>query len=131
MSSAYPVLKSQGLMDRIISLKCGMRQARCYPEKEAVKVKTTIITFFVAALIAAAPVALARNGKTPNQHHQASKNHPRVVSGDAPWHTTHARGLKTGYPGAFGYELQDYTSSSDYFSSRQAGGGGGGGGSGM
>jgi hypothetical protein len=105
-----------------------MGQARCYPEKEAVKVKTTIITFFVAALIAAAPVALARNGKTPNQHHQASKNHPRVVSGDAPWQTTHARGLKTGYPGAFGYapnELQDY------MSSRQAGGGGGGGGSGM
>jgi hypothetical protein len=41
----------------------------------------------------------------------------------------HAKGLKTGYPGAFGYapsEPKDYI----YENSRNAGGGGGGGGGG-
>jgi hypothetical protein len=95
------------------------------------KVKTTIIALSAAILIAAAPAVLAKNvsSKTPDQQHHASKNHPRVVSGNAPRHAMHAKGLKTGYPGAFGYapsEPKDYI----YENSRNAGGGGGGGGGG-
>jgi len=94
-------------------------------------VKTTIIALSAAILIAAAPAVLAQNvsNKTPDQQHHASKKHPRVVSGYAPRHAMHAKGLKTGYPGAFGYapsEPKDYT----YENSRNAGGGGGGGGGG-
>ena len=92
--------------------------------------KTAIIAFSAAVLIAAAPAVLAQNvsSKTPDQQqHHASKKHPRVVSGYAPRHAMHAKGFKTGYPGAFGYapsEPKDYT----YENSRNAGGGGGGGG---
>jgi hypothetical protein len=77
-------------------------------------VKTTIIALSAAALIAAAPAVLAQNvsSKTQDQHHQVPKKHPQSVSGYAPRHAMHARGLKTGYSGAFGYapsEPKDYT----------------------
>jgi hypothetical protein len=90
-------------------------------------VKTAIITLSAVILIAAPPV-LAQNvsSKTPDRHHHVSKKHPRLVSGYAPSHTMRAKGLKTGYPGAFGYapsEPKDWALES----SRQAGGGGGGG----
>jgi hypothetical protein len=89
--------------------------------------KTVIIALSAAVLIAAAPAVLAKNvsGK-PDQQHHTSKKHPRVVSGYAPRHAMHAKGL-VGYPGAFGYAPsgpKDYT----YENSRNAGGGGGGGG---
>lgn len=90
---------------------------------------TTIIALSAAALIAAAPAVFARNvsSKAPHKHHQVSKQHPRGISGYyATWHPMHANGLKTGYPGAFGYapaEPKDYMLEG----SRQAGGGGGGG----
>jgi hypothetical protein len=105
---------------------------RCYPRKEARKVRTTIIALSAAAVIAAAPGVLAQNvsSKTPDKQHHASKKHPRVVSAYAPGRAMHAKGLKTGYPGASGYtpsDPKDYV----YENSRQAGGGGGGGGSGM
>jgi opacity protein-like surface antigen len=90
--------------------------------------KTVIIALSAAVLIAAAPAVLAQNvsSKTPDQQHHASKKHPRLVSGYAPSHTMHAKGLKAGYPGAFGYapsEPKDWALEG----SRQAGGGGGGG----
>lgn len=89
--------------------------------------KATIITFSAVALIAAAPVVLARSvsGKTPHQHHQVSRKHPRSIPGYASGHAMNARGSKTSYPGAFGYapiEPKDSTLEN----SRQAGGGGGG-----
>ncbi|WP_024518893.1 hypothetical protein [Bradyrhizobium sp. Tv2a-2] len=94
--------------------------------------KSTILALSAAALIAAAPAVLAQNvsSKTPDRHHKVLKKHPTIVSGYAPWRVVHARDVKTGYPGAFGYAPsapKDYT----YDNSRQAGGGGGGGGSGM
>jgi hypothetical protein len=101
----------------------------CYPRKEARKVKTTIIALSAAAVIAAAPGVLAQNvsSKTPDKQHHASKKHPRVVSVYAPGRAMHAKGSKTGYPGAWGYtpsEPKDYV----YENSRYGGGGGGGGG---
>lgn len=95
--------------------------------------KTAIITLSAAILIAASPAVLARNvsNKAAHQHHQVSKKHPPRISGYAPWRVMHDNGMKTGYPGAYGYAPsapKDYTTDS----SRSAGGGGGaGGGSGM
>ena len=96
--------------------------------REDENVKTTIIAFSAAALIAAAPAVFAQNvsSRTPVQHHKVFKKRPQVVSGYAPWRVVHAKGM-TGYPGAFGYAPsvpKDYT----YENSRNAGGGGGGGG---
>jgi hypothetical protein len=79
-----------------------MGQSPIHSEKEAAKVKITIITLFTAALIAVAPIALARNGKTPGQQHQMSKKHARI--------SVYAPSQPKDYP----YEI-----------SRQAGGGGG------
>jgi hypothetical protein len=106
-----------------------MSQPQCYPKKEAGKVKTTMIALSAAALIAAAPAVLAQNvsSKTPDQQHKVFKKRPQVVTGYAPSHAVHAKGPKTGYPGASSYlpgPPKDYT----YDNSRQAGGGGGGGG---
>ena len=89
--------------------------------------KTAIITLSVAILMATAPAVLARNelSKAPHQHHQVSKKHPPKISGHAPWRVMHDNGVKTGYPGAWGYAPgapKDYT----YDNSRNAGGGGGG-----
>jgi len=81
-------------------------------------VKTAIITLSAAILIATAPAVLARN---------VSKKHLPNISGHAPWRVMHDNGVKTGYPGAWGYATgaaKDYT----YDNSRNAGGGGGGGG---
>ncbi|WP_136623737.1 hypothetical protein [Bradyrhizobium centrolobii] len=95
--------------------------------------KTAIITFSAAILLAAAPAVLARNvsSKAPHQHHQVSKMRPPSISGYAPWRVMHDNGVKTGYSGPFGYAPsapKDYTTDN----SRSAGGGGGaGGGSGM
>ena len=104
---------------------------RCYPKKEAGKVKTTIIALSAAALIAAAPAVLAQNvsSKTPDQQHKVFKKRPQVVTGYAPWRGVQTKGVKTGYPGASSYPPsapKDYT----YENSRNAGGGGGGGGGG-
>ena len=87
--------------------------------------KTTIIALSAAALIAA-PVVLAQNvsSKTPDQQHKVTKKRPQVVTGYAPWRVVHAKGVKTGYPGASSYPpsaLKDYS----YDNSRNAGGGGG------
>jgi hypothetical protein len=89
-------------------------------------VKTTIIALSAAALIAAAPVVFAKNvsNKTLSQQHIVFKKRPQVVTGYAPWHEAHARGVKTGYLGASSYPpsaLKDYS----YDNSRNAGGGGG------
>ena len=89
--------------------------------------KTVIIALSAAVLVAAAPAVHAQNvsSKSQHQHYRVFKKHPRT--GYA-WHAKHAKGLKAGYPGAFGYapsEPRDYTLEN----SRQAGGGGGGGGS--
>lgn len=94
--------------------------------------KTAIITPSAAFLIAASPAVLARNvsSKAAHQHHQVSKKHPPSISSYAPWRVMHDNGVKTGYPGAFGYAPsapKDYATES----SRSAGGGGAGGGSGM
>ena len=94
--------------------------------------KTTIIALSAAALIAAAPGVLAQNvsSKTPDQQHKVTKKRPQVVTGYAPWRVVHAKGVKTGYPGASSYPPsapKDYT----YENSRNAGGGGGGGGGGV
>ena len=91
--------------------------------------RTTIIAFSAAALIAATPAVLAQNlsSRTPGQQHKVFKKRPQVVSGYAPWHAVHAKSVKMGYPGAFGYAPsapKDYT----YELSRIGGGGGGGGG---
>jgi hypothetical protein len=95
--------------------------------------RTTIIAFSAAALIAATPAVLARNlsSRTPGQQHKVFKKRPQVVYGYAPWRVVHTRGVKTGYPypGAFSFAPsvpKDYT----YENSRAAGGGGGGGGGG-
>jgi uncharacterized membrane protein len=93
--------------------------------------KTAIFALSAAILIAAAPAVLAKlvSSKTPDQHYQFSKKHPQVVSGYAPWHATHTKGMQTRYPSAFGYAPsapKDYT----YENSRNGGGGGGGGGGG-
>ena len=94
--------------------------------------KATIIAVSVAALIAAAPGVLAKkvSSETRDQQRHASEQHGRVVSVHVPRHAMHAKGLKTGYPNAFGYapgQPEDHALES----SRLAGGGGGGGGGGM
>jgi hypothetical protein len=92
-------------------------------------VTRTIIALSAAALIAAAPVVLAKNvsSKTLSQQHIVFKKRPQVVTGYAPWLVVHATGAKTGYSGASSYPPsgpKDYT----YDNSRNGGGGGGGGG---
>ena len=87
--------------------------------------KATIIAVSVAALIAVAPGVLAKNVSSKTR--DASGQHRRVVSVHVPRHAMHAKGLKTGYPNAFGYapgQPEDHALES----SRLAGGGGGGGG---
>jgi hypothetical protein len=94
-------------------------------------VKTTIIAFSVAALIAAGPTQSVA-GKTPGLQHKVSRQHHEHVSGYAPPHEIQARGLQKGYVGAFGYAPAEPRGlNRDIESSRQAGGGGGGGGGGM
>jgi hypothetical protein len=98
--------------------------------------KTPIIVLSAAVLIAVAPAVLAQNvlSKTPNQQHHAYKKHPRGASGYAPRHAMHAKGFKTGYPGAFGYapgEPKDYTYEMSRYGGGAGGGGGGAGGGGM
>ncbi|MCS3898205.1 hypothetical protein M2171_007338 [Bradyrhizobium japonicum USDA 38] len=93
--------------------------------------KTTIIALCAAALIAAAPAALAQGvpGKALGLQHKISKRHHAGVTGYAPLHEPQTMGSKKGYPGAFGY-APDEPSRLDrnLEASRQAGGGGGGGG---
>jgi hypothetical protein len=96
-----------------------------------IDVKTTFIALSAAALIAAAPAALAEGvpGKTPSLQHKVSTKHHPAVSGYAPRREMQAKGSKRSYPGAFGYVLgQPSGSDRDLEASRQAGGGGGGGG---
>ena len=98
--------------------------------------KRTIIAFSTAALIAAAPAALAQGvtSKAPGlqqpglQHKVSKKHHPRV-SGYAALREMQAKGTKTGDPGASSYAPDERGRFLD--SVRQGGGGGGGGGSGM
>ena len=94
--------------------------------------RTTIIAFSAAALIAATPAVLAQNlsSRTPGQQHKVFKKRPQVAYGYAPRRVVHTGGVKMGYPGAFSFAPsvpKDYT----YENSRAAGGGGGGGGGGM
>lgn len=87
--------------------------------------KTTIIALCAAALIAAAPAALAQGvpGKTPALQHKVAKKHRPRVSG---YVLTREARTKTGYPKAFRYAPAE-PMDSVIESSRQAGGGGGGG----
>ena len=89
--------------------------------------KTAIIALSAAVLIADAAAVLAQNvsSKTPDQHHQVYRKHPRLISGYAR-QQMRAKDLKAAHPSAFGYapnNPKDYTLEN----SRQAGGGGGGG----
>jgi hypothetical protein len=106
-----------GPMDRAIA---GTRDAR---QEGGRKMKTTIVTLFAAAMIIAAPAALAQNGssKAPDQHRLASKK--QVVSGYATKHAMHARSKQTGHPGTFGHAPNVPTDQTLEIS-RQAGGGG-------
>jgi Ni/Co efflux regulator RcnB len=85
--------------------------------------KTTMVTLFAAAMIAATPAVLAQNGssKTPDQHRHVSKK--QVVSGYATKHAMHAKGKQTGHPSAFGH-TPNVPTDHTLESSRQAGGGG-------
>jgi hypothetical protein len=91
--------------------------------------KTMVIALSAAALIAAAPAALAQGvpGKTPGLQHKVSKKRHPGVSGYAPLREMQAKGSKTGYPGASSYAPDDR----DRFLESVRQGGGGGGGSGM
>jgi hypothetical protein len=91
--------------------------------------KTTIIALSAAALVAAAPAALAQGvpGKTPGLQHKVSKKHHPGISGYSQMREMQAKGSKTGYPGASGYASDERSRFLE--SVRQ--GGGGGGGSGM
>ena len=91
--------------------------------------KTTIIALSAAALVAAAPAALAQGvpGKTPGLQHKVSKKHNPGISGYSQMREMQAKGSKTGYPGASGYASDERSRFLE--SVRQ--GGGGGGGSGM
>jgi hypothetical protein len=94
-------------------------------------VKTTIIALAAAALIAAAPAALAQGvlSKTPGLQHKVSKKHHSAASRYAPPREMQANRSKRGYPGAFGYAPgQPSGLDRDIEMSRNAGGGGGGGG---
>ena len=47
-----------------------------------------------------------------DQQHRVFKKRPQVVTGYAPWRVVHAKGVKTGYPGASSYPPsapKDYT----------------------
>jgi hypothetical protein len=95
------------------------------------KVKTTIIALSAAALIAAAPAALAQGlqGRTPGLQHNVSKKHHASASGHALSRGMQARGVGKGYQGAFGYAPggpSGYIDRDLEVSGRQAGGGGGG-----
>ncbi|WP_143198670.1 hypothetical protein [Bradyrhizobium sp. AS23.2] len=96
--------------------------------------KKTIIALSAAALIAAAPAALAQGvpGKeAPGQHRMISKKHHPSVPGYAPLREMQTVGSNKGYPGAYGYAPgAPGRSDRDLEASRQAGGGGGGGGGG-
>ncbi len=95
--------------------------------------KKTIIVLSVAALIAAAPAALAQGvpGKALGQHRMISKKHHPSVSGSVPLREMQTVGSNKGYPGAYGYAVgAPSRSDRDLEASRQAGGGGGGGGGG-
>ena len=92
--------------------------------------RTTIIALSAAALIAAAPAALAQGvpGKTPGLQHKVSKKlHHPGASGYAQMREMQAKGSKTGYPGVSDYAPDERSRFLE--SVRQ--GGGGGGGSGM
>ena len=90
--------------------------------------KTTIIAFSAAALIAAAPTQSVAS-KMPAQQHKVSRQHHARVSGYAPLHEMQAGGLQKGYARAFGYAPAEPRGlNREIESSRQAGGGGGGGG---
>ena len=94
--------------------------------------KTTITALSVAALILAAPAALAQSvpDKTPGLQHKLSGKH-HAGSGYIPRREMQAKGSKRGYPGAFGYApAEPARVDRDLEMSRQAGGGGGGGGAG-
>ena len=88
--------------------------------------KRTIVAFSTAALIAAAPAALAQ---APGLEHRVSRKHHPRVSGYAALREMQAKGSKTGDPGASSYAPDERSRFLD--SVRQGGGGGGGGGSGM
>ena len=90
--------------------------------------KTTIIAFSAAALIAAAPTQSVAS-KISGLQHKVSGQHHAHVSGYAPLHEMQARSLQKGYTGAFGYAPAEPRGlNREIESSRQAGGGGGGGG---
>jgi hypothetical protein len=99
--------------------------------------KRTIIAFSTAALIAAAPAALAQGvtskapglqHKAPRLQHKVSKKHHPRVSGYAALREMQAKGSKRGDPGASSYAPDER---SRFLDSVRQGGGGGGGGSGM
>jgi hypothetical protein len=120
-------VKSKSMLDRtrLAGTRDGLGSVRS--KKEAGKVKTTIVAFLAAALIAAAPAVAAQNvpSKAPGQHHKTFQKHPHAT-GYVPRHAVHAPRPEIGYPKAFGYapsEPKDYTLEN----SRQSGGGGGGG----
>ncbi|HEY6355739.1 MAG TPA: hypothetical protein VIY30_14730 [Burkholderiaceae bacterium] len=93
--------------------------------------KRAIIAFSTAALIAAAPAALAQGvtSKAPGLQHKVSKKHHSRVSGYAALREMQAKGSKTGDPGASSYAPDERSRFLDGV--RHGGGGGGGGGSGM
>jgi hypothetical protein len=95
--------------------------------------KTTIIALSAAALVAAAPAALAQGvpGKTPGLQHKVSKKLHPGVSGYAQMREMQAKGSKTGYPGASGYAPDERSRFLESVRQGGGGGGGGGGGSGM
>jgi len=101
-----------------------------HSKEGGLKMKAMIIALSAAALVAAAPAALAQDvpGKTPALQHKSSKKHQPGVSSYAQTREMQAKGSKTGYPGASGYAPDER---SRFFESvRQGGGGGGGGGGG-
>ena len=88
--------------------------------------KTTIIAFSAAALIAAAPAVLAQGvpGKTPSPQHHVSKKHHAGVTGQASLREMQARASRKGYPKAFGpAPVEVFDRETEI--SRNAGGGGG------
>jgi hypothetical protein len=91
--------------------------------------KTMIIAVSAAALIAAAPAALAQGvpSKAPGPQHKVSKKHHAGVSGYTPPREVQAKGTTQGSRGASGYALGERS----FLDSVRQGGGGGGGGSGM
>lgn len=93
--------------------------------------KAMIIALSAAALVAAAPPALAQDvpGKTLARQHKVSKKHHSGVSGYAQMRNMQAKGSKIGDPGTPGYAPDERSRFLE--SVRQGGGGGGGGGSGM